>query len=82
MILDYCPSMIYDTLESVMENLVMIDVNVTREQIELSEDIDEDSVHEDDRFDDDTMKLSLAETLDVCMEKFFGFLQKISKLAK
>ncbi|CRL04694.1 CLUMA_CG017758, isoform A [Clunio marinus] len=68
MILEYCPSMTYDIVDLVLENLVMIDVNVTREQIELSE-------ADEDENDEDIMKLPVAETLDLCMEKVFNFIQ-------
>lgn len=75
--LDYCPNMMHDVLELIFENLLLIDVNVTREQIEQSEesDCDDDSDDEDER-----MKLPVAETLDICMEKVLGYFK--SKLCE
>jgi RNA polymerase I specific transcription initiation factor RRN3 len=69
--LDYCPNMMHDVLELIFENLLLIDVNVTREQIEQSEDTDCDD--SDDDFE--RMKLPVAETLDMCMEKVLGYFQ-------
>lgn len=68
-VLDYCPSMIHDVLELILENLLMIDVSVTREQIERSEEFDEELPQEVT----DEMKLPVAETLDMCMEKMFEY---------
>lgn len=72
-LLDYCPSMICDVLELIFENLVLLDVNVSREQIEEAEDNDEEwqEVAADDEAD--KMKLPIAETLDMCMEKVLGY---------
>jgi hypothetical protein len=67
-IISYCPSMTHDVLELIFENLVLIDVNVTREQIEESEEEGEE--------DCEGMKHPVAETLDVCLEKVFGFFKE------
>ena len=66
-VLEYCPNMMHDVLELIFENLLLIDVNVTREQIEQSEEDDCDDE------DCDEMKLPVAETLDLCMEKILGY---------
>lgn len=72
--LDYCPCMIHDILELILENLLHLDVNVTREQIEHSEELDDDfSPDESGEVDCDKMKLPVAETLDICMEKMFDY---------
>jgi RNA polymerase I-specific transcription initiation factor RRN3 len=72
-ILEYCPSMIHDVIELIFENLLLIDVNVSREQIEQSE---EDDELRDDSEDEqsDKMRLPVAETLDVCMETMLEYL--------
>lgn len=67
-ILDYCPSMIHDVLELIFENLLQIDHNVSREDIELAEEEENEEVE-----DDDSMKLPVAETLDNYMEKVLNF---------
>lgn len=72
-ILDYCPNLIFDVLELILENLLLIDVNVTREQIEHSEELDEEFSPDEDDVDCDKMKLPVAETLDICMEKIFNY---------
>jgi RNA polymerase I specific transcription initiation factor RRN3 len=76
-VLDYCPNMMHDVLELIFENLLLIDVNVTREQIELSEESDCDDVSDEESV---KMKLPVAETLDICMEKVLGYFQ--SKLSE
>lgn len=70
--LDYCPSMIHDVLELILENILLIDVNVSREQIELSEEDDELREESDDK-ESEQMRLPVAETLDVCMEKMLDY---------
>lgn len=65
--------MISDVLELIFENLVLLDVNVSREQIEEAEDNDEEWQEEAVDEEADKMKLPLAETLDVCMEKMLGY---------
>lgn len=71
LLLEYCPNMICDVIELIFENLLLIDVNVTREQIENSEDVDEDEEEESNECD--KMRLPVAETLDLCMEKILDF---------
>jgi RNA polymerase I specific transcription initiation factor RRN3 len=66
-ILDYCPSMIQDVLELILENLVLIDVNVSREQIEQSEE-NEELLETSEESEEEKMMHPVAETLDVCME--------------
>lgn len=70
-IINYCPSMTYDIIELVFENMVLIDVNVPRDQIEESEELLLDDM--EDEIDKDMMKLPLAETLDNCMKKILIF---------
>lgn len=71
LLLEYCPNMICDVIELIFENLLLIDVNVTREQIENSEDVEEDDEEESNECD--KMRLPVAETLDLCMEKILDF---------
>lgn len=71
--LAYCPNMIYDVLELILENLLLIDVNLPRDLIEDSEK-NEDEHDLPGDFDDEKMKLPIAETLDLCMEKFLNYL--------
>lgn len=71
--LAYCPSMVYHVLELILENLLLIDVNLPRELIENSE-ADEDEEQTPAETDDETMKLPIAETLDLCMGKIFDYL--------
>lgn len=73
--LDYCPNMMHDVLELIFENLLLIDVNVTREQIEQSEENDCDGSDESDGEESQRMKLPVAETLDMCMEKVLDYFQ-------
>lgn len=75
-LLEYCPSMICDVLELIFENLVLLDVNVSREQIEETEDNDEEWQEVAADEEADKMKLPLAETLDVCMERVLGYFHK------
>lgn len=75
-LLSYCPSMTHDVLELIFENLLLIDVNVPRELIEEAEESDEDSASSDEQQApevDEKMKLPVAETLDLCMEKILNF---------
>lgn len=72
-LLEYCPSMICDVLELIFENLVLLDVNVSREQIEEAEDNDDEWQEVAVDEEADRMKLPLAETLDVCMEKVLAY---------
>lgn len=75
-LLSYCPPMTHDILELIFENLLLIDVNVPRELIEETEESDDDSASNDgDKTpeDDEKMKLPVAETLDLCMEKILSF---------
>lgn len=70
-VLTYCPSMIHDVLELIFENLLLIDVNLPREEIEKSEENEDEE--ETAESDDERMKLPVAETLDLCMEKLLGY---------
>lgn len=70
--LEYCPSMVYDILELILENLLQIDVNVSREQIDEAEE-DEETWREPTDDDSDKMRHPVAETLDMCMEKVFEY---------
>lgn len=69
--LDYCPFFTNDVLVLIFENLVLIDVNVNKDQIDQSEE-------EPDNLDGDytdRMRLPLAETLDQCMEKILEYFE-------
>lgn len=70
--LSYCPSLICDVLELILENLLLFDVNLPRELIEESEEIEDEEETVD--INTEKMKLPLAETLDLCMEKILGYL--------
>lgn len=72
-LLDYCPSMICDVLELIFENLLILDVNVSRETIEEAEDNDDEWQEVAVDEEADKMKLPVAETLDICMEKVLGY---------
>jgi hypothetical protein len=70
-LLDYCPKMIHDVLELIFENLLLIDVNVTREQIEYTEegeDCNNESI--------EGMKHPVADLLDICMEKMLCYFKE------
>ena len=69
-LIQYCPRMTHDILKVILENLVRIDVQVTREEIEQSEEDEEEAEAEDVC---DKMRLPLAETLDNCMEKLLHY---------
>lgn len=70
-ILNYSPSLTHDILELIFENILMIDVNVTKDQIDQFE--EENSSDSEEEFVD-KMKLPIAETLDQCMELMFSYL--------
>ena len=70
--LAYCPSMIYDVLELILENLLLIDVSLPREIIEESEE-NEDEEEPPVEVDNKRMKLPIAETLDLCMERILAY---------
>ncbi|CAO1389656.1 unnamed protein product [Diamesa serratosioi] len=88
LILDYFPNFTNDIMELIFENLLNIDVNVSRSDIELAE---EEAEHEFDlnaavmetnekRLENiDEMKQPIAETLDICMEMMCDYFhQKFS----
>lgn len=73
-ILDYCPVITYDVFELIFENLLSIDVSITRAEIEESEENEneeEDSDNEDEN--SAVMKLPIAESLDICMNILFKY---------
>lgn len=75
-ILEYCPCFTNDVLVLIFENILLIDVNVTKDQIDQSE--EEDEEEETNSLDGDftdRMRLPLAETLDQCMEKILQFFE-------
>lgn len=72
-LLEYCPNMIFDVLELIFENLLLIDVNASRDQIEESECTEDNDSETDSDDDSEKMKLPVAETLDMCMEKVLGY---------
>lgn len=82
--LEYYPTFRNDVMELIFKKLVDLDANVARRDIEESEYVDEDDedecMFEMDKNaevqNDETMKLPLAETLDVCMEKMMEFFRK------
>lgn len=77
-LLTYFPIMTHDVLELIFENLLLIDVNVPRELIEEAEESEDDSASNDEQEsqeDSEKMKLPVAETLDLCMEKLLNFFQ-------
>ncbi|KAG5684007.1 hypothetical protein PVAND_013260 [Polypedilum vanderplanki] len=75
-ILDYCPNMMSDILDIILEILLSIDVHTSREQIEDAEEeevIDENNETMAEIDDEDKMKLPVAETLDLCMNLLFDY---------
>lgn len=70
-IIEYSPCFTNEILNLILENILNIDVNVTKDQIDLAEEM----------VDDDElllrMRLPLAETLDQVMEKMLDYFHSI-----
>lgn len=79
-ILEYSPCFTNDVLVLIFENLILIDVNVTKDQIDQAEEEEADDEIEDFS---SRMRLPLAETLDQCMEKMLEYFHsKFSEATK
>lgn len=65
-------------MELILENILLIDVNTSKDQIDQYEEEekedDEDNLKSDAELSPDTMKLPIAETLDRCMNLIFDYL--------
>lgn len=80
--LEYYPEFTNDVLDLIFKKLVDLDANVARRDIEESEydENDDECMFEMEKMaevqNSDTMKLPLAETLDICMEKMMEFFKR------
>lgn len=64
-------------MELVLENVLLIDVNTSKDQIDQYEEEEIDhSDNENTESTSDTMKLPIAETLDRCMDLIFDYLKE------
>lgn len=69
-ILDYCPVITHDVFELIFENLLSIDVSITRAEIEEAE---ENECDDGIDVTENVMRLPIAESLDVCMDILFKY---------
>ncbi|XP_070495469.1 RNA polymerase I-specific transcription initiation factor RRN3 [Chironomus tepperi] len=83
-ILDNCQSMMHDILNTIFESLLSIDLSLSRNDIEeAEEELIDEAENENNNADSETMKLPVAETLDVCMNLMFSyFYTKLSSESK
>lgn len=69
-LLEYAPCFTNEVLKLIFENILLIDVNVTKDQIDQAE---EEELVELDEAISIRMRLPLAETLDHCMEHMLRY---------
>jgi RNA polymerase I specific transcription initiation factor RRN3 len=69
-ITEYSPCFTNEILKIIFENMLLIDVNVTKDQIDQAE--EEETVDQEEDFSV-RMRLPLAETLDHCMENMLEY---------
>ncbi|KAJ6648868.1 RNA polymerase I-specific transcription initiation factor RRN3 [Pseudolycoriella hygida] len=76
-LLDYRPIFTNELLELIFKKLIELDTNASKTAIQSHECDDENEDIVLKEYENDEMKLKHAETLDLCMEQLFSFIDKL-----